>query len=340
MINKSNNIDKNSKIRCLKCGMSNQSNFYATKDVCRKFYGKIPYCKDCVKEMYLGYLKKYNNVNIAIYYLCRKIDVPYIHNAFLGAVENINNPNAKIQGEDSIVSSYMKTLGFSDRNGWGSTFDDSQGENEVEGITSFADVTKVKRSFKSNNKNNDCEILEYDTDELIQKWGMFDNEDLAYLESEYLDWEDKLNGIVEKSTDIMVKQVCLQCNEIRKDRENGTNVDKKVKTLQDLLKTSGLIEMQNSESEERYVGMLINDIEYKRPIKKVDPDFDDVDNIRDILYGFIGAMCRTLGKENFYTEKFDEIYDKYSIDIIDNLKQLKEENSNENLEESDNDESK
>lgn len=325
-MNRVNNkkLDKDlDKLKCLKCGSSNQANFYSTKDVSRAFYGKIPYCKDCVKKMYLEYLKRYNNINIAIYYLCRKIDIPYIHSAYTGAIENINNPNAKIQGEDSIVSAYMKNLGFSDKNGWGYTFDDSQGENEIEGIISFAEITKVKRGFKTNDKANDnYEVLEYDTDELVQKWGMFDNNDLAYLESEYLDWEDKLNGITEKSTDIMVKQVCLQCNEIRKDRENNINVDKKVKTLQDLLKTSGLIEMQNGESEERYIGMLISDIEYKRPIKKVDPDFDDVDNIRDILYGFIGAMCRTLGKENFYTDEFDKIYGKYNIDIIDNLKEL------------------
>ena len=319
------------KISCIKCGCSNQNNFYITKDIARKYFGKIPYCKDCIKEIYSNYLKKNSgNINMAIYFLCRKIDIPYIHSNYCGAIENINKSSSRIQGEDAIVSAYMKGLSFSEQNGWGFTFDESKGEDQIEGIASYEDITKVKRNINfSNKENEDYDIIEYDTEYLVRKWGLFSNEDLAYLESEYLDWEDKLNGITEKSTEIMVRQVCLQCNEIRKDREANINVEKKLKTLQDLLKTSGLIELQDSANEERSVGMLINDIEYKRPIKKADPEFEDIDNIKDILYGFIGAMCRTLGKENVYTEKFDEIYEKYSIDIIDSLKQAKEEEDTE-----------
>ena len=280
----SRNVAMGDKIKCLCCGMGNQSNFYATKDPFRKYFAKIPYCKNCIKEIYNKYLKKYNgNINMAIYYLCRKIDLPYIHSAFVGAVENINNPNAKIQGEDSIVSAYIKNLSFSEANGWGCNFDDSQGENEIDGLSSFEETIKVKRSQKIPGKEPDkdkYDVIEYDTDELIRKWGLYDNSDLIYLESEYLDWSDKLNGIHEKSIDIMVKQVCLQCNEIRKDRENGANVDKKLATLQSLLKTSGLIEAQKDNTDDLSVGMLISEIEHKRPVKTVDPELEDVNNIQ------------------------------------------------------------
>ena len=37
-------------------------------------------------------------------------------------------------------------------------------------------------------------------------------------------------------------------------------------------------------------------------------------------------MCRARGIENKYTEKFDEIYGKYSIDIIDELKKARNDN--------------
>ena len=315
------------KLCCLNCGSSNINNFYTTKDPSRSYFGKIPYCKDCVKKFYDKYYKLYNkNQNMAIYYLCRKIDIPYVHTAYLGAIENLNNVNSKIQsGEHALVSAYMKNMSFAEKNGWGFTFDDSQGESEIEGISSFEATTKVKRNLNFNSSSTDnIDVIEYDTEQLVQKWGLFPNEDLAYLESEYLDWEEKLNGITEKSIDIMVKQVCLQCNEIRKDRENNINVDKKLATLQNLLKTSGLIEMQDSGSDERRVGMSISDIEFKRPVKTVNPELDDVDNMRDVIYGFVGALSRTLGKENAYTEKFDEIYGRYSIDIIDDLKKQKE----------------
>ena len=313
-------------IICARCGCKAQSNFYITRDIDRSFFGKIVYCKDCVRYFYDKYLKKYKTMNLAVYYLCRKIDIPYIHSAYLGAVENINNKDSKLQGEDKILAAYLKNLSFSDANGWGYTFDDSQGEREIEGITSFDEITKIKRNRNINtNNNDDYEVLEYDTDVLISKWGSFDNEDLAYLESEYLDWEEKLNGINEKSIDIMVKQVCLQCNEIRKDRENGINVDKKIKTLQDLLKTSGLIELQTSSSENEEFGMALSEIEYSRPLKKTDPDFEDVDEMNKMVYGFLGGISRALGKENKYTKKFDDIYGKYSIDIIEDLRSQKSE---------------
>ena len=318
-------IDKIEKkdLVCINCGENKQTKFYNSKDKFKKYFNKLPYCKDCVKKIYEDYLLKYkNNVNLAIYFMCRKIDVPYIHSNYEGAINNINNPDATVKGEDAIISAYFKGFGFAEKNGWGSSFDASQGENQIEGLSSYDVLTKVKKT-KINNKDNkdnkEYDIIEYDTEVLKQKWGNYTNEDLSYLESEYIDWEDKLNGVIDKSTDIMIKEVCLQCNEIRKDRETATNVDKKIKTLQDLLKTSGLIDKQDTSFSDKSVGMIISDIEYKRPIKKSDIDFTDVDNFTDIIYGFTGAMLRTLGIENEYTEKFDEIYGKYSIDIIDDL---------------------
>ena len=120
----------------------------------------------------------------------------------------------------------------------------------------------------------------------------------------------------------MVKEVCLQCLDIRKDRENSEAVDKKVKTLQDLLRNSGLIELQNDEAETKTVGITTKDIEMHRPIKTVDDDLADVDNIKMIIAAFTGNLFRALGRENAYTKRFDELYDKYSIDIINDLKQL------------------
>ena len=59
-----------------------------------------------------------------------------------------------------------------------------------------------------------------------------------------------------------------------------------------------------------------------RPIKTVDDDLADVDNIKMIIAAFTGNLFRALGRENAYTKRFDELYDKYSIDIINDLKQL------------------
>lgn len=320
---KNSNSNNETKIHCIKCGNSNQANFYVTRDNNRAFFGKIPYCKNCIKEIYNNYLVKYNNnENLALYYLCRKIDMPYIHSNYLGAKNSVNNPNSKIQGENALISSYMKGFGFAEQNNWGTTFDDSEGEGEIEGLSSYAEVTKVKKHIRKKPEESDeYEIIEYDTSELQAKWGAFDIDDLAYLESEYLDWDAKLGGINEKSIDVIVKQICLQCKDINKDRLVGANVDKKLKTLTELLKNSGLIEKQNTTNyDEISVGMSIKDIEHLRPIDTVKDEVKDVDNMLSIMYGLAGGISRSLCKENFYTEKFDEIYGKYGMDIINNIK--------------------
>lgn len=311
------------KIVCINCGCSAQSNFYHSPDRHKQFFKKIAYCKDCTQNIFQEYLKRYNdNYNLALYYTVRKIDLPYIHSAYTGAVENVNNPNAKIQGMENVFSAYMKNIALAEQNGWGTCFDESQGENQIEGLTAFDDIIKVKRHVNRTLSGSDDEYdnIEMDASELVQKWGRFDDDDLAYLESEYMDWEEQLNGISDKSVDIMVKQVCLQTNEIRKDRESGAPVEKKLAALRTLMKDSGLTDLSNNDAATQAVGMTIRDIEFHRPLNKADPDLEDVDNVRIMLDGFIGGTSRAIGKENEFTDRFDDVYSRYTIDIIDNLK--------------------
>ena len=306
---------------CLKCGDMNPKDFYSTKDPDRGFSGKIPYCKSCIKEIYHRYLLKYNDDrNLAIYYLCRKIDLPYIHSVYLGAVKTTESEFANYKDEDAIISAYVKGLALVGAY----TFDESKGEREIPGLSAFDEITKVKRevakaNLNSNAMGDEYEIIEYDTSYLQNKWGVFDNEDLAYLENQYLDWEDKLGGIDDKSLDMLIQQICLQALEIRKTRELGGDVTKMVKTLRELMNDGGLVEKQNKRAEltNRSVGQRIEDIERMRPVFAPDADLIDVDNIEKIVVGFVGSTSRALGKNNAYTEKFDELYGPYTIDIID-----------------------
>lgn len=321
---KKKDVDDTYKVFCSKCGSSNQSNFYTSRDKSREFYGKIPLCKNCIKLKYDEYLAKFNDMNLAIYYLCRKIDIPYVHAAYTGALENINNPNSKIQGEDSIVQAYMKNMSFAEQNGWGNCFDDSQGEEQIEGLSTYDIYTKVKRNKKPNGENPQSdedmyETIVIDTQYLRNKWGDFSNEDLATLESEYMDWVQKLGGqIDEKSIDVIVKQICYQVLDINQHRMSGEDVTKKVGTLTQLMNTSGLIEKQKmNTSSTRTAGQRIEDIEKLHPIKTVNPELDDIDNINNLLVGYIGSTARTLGKNNYYTQKFEELYSPYTIDIIE-----------------------
>ena len=144
---------------------------------------------------------------------------------------------------------------------------------------------------------------------------------MAYLETEYVEWCDKLGGaITEKSIEVIVKQICLQSLDIQNARLAGSDVSKKIKTLRDLLSDGGLVEKQNNAVVNlASVGQRIEEIEKMRPICSPDKDLTDVDNVKKIVIGFVGSTCRALGKENKYTKEFSKLYKPYEINIIEGI---------------------
>lgn len=311
---------------CLECGNKVISNFYMSKDKHRKFFGKIPYCKNCIKKMYKTYLSLYNDENLAVYYTCRKIDVPYIHSSYLGAVESSKNKDSNFN-DTLLIQTYMSNMGFAEKNGWGTSFDDSQGENQIEKLHTFDAVTEIKRNRINNPSHNpevnsdEYETIEYDTEFLQSKWGQtFENWELAYLEGEYLDWEEKLNGISDKTIDILVKQICYQLLDIYKDRQSGAAVDKKIKTLTDLMNNSGLIDKQDKANEKhKTLGMEIEQIEYMKPATSGKNIFEDVDGLKNYINGAAGCYFKAMGIENEYTKFYDNWMKEYQVDIVNDM---------------------
>ena len=320
------------KIHCSCCGSSDQDNFYMSHSPFDKFFGKLPYCKKCIKEVLWTYfIKRYNgNEQLALHGLLRVLNLPYINSVYLASVKNINNPNAKINNKETeeddkksvLVSAYMKNYNsMYARNGYGDTYLDSEGLGEIQGLSAYEDTINIHRKRKINpNAEIDeekYEVIEYDAEELIYKWGNFDDDKLIKLELEWLDWADKLGDYInDKSVDLLVKQVCQQTVEIQEKRERGEKVKDDITALQGLLNTSGLVEKtQEKNSESVKIGQTIREIENSRPIKECIPELVDVDKYGDLIDTFVGAMSRTLGKENYFTQKFDKLYKEYSMDL-------------------------
>ena len=344
--------EENKRIVCLNCGCKNQAEFYKSHNPFNKHLAYIPYCKDCIRsEMWTYFLRKFNgNEQLALHGLLRSLNLPYIHSVYLASIKNINNPNATISKEAEtdieeennktnssvLVSAYFKNYNsLYERNGYGDTYLDSEGLNEIQGMSVYEDTIKIRRQKKEENiediDTEKYEVLEYDADELIFKWGAFPDEKLIRLEREYLDWVDKLGDyIYDKSTDLIVKQVCQQTVEIEDKRLLGEKVKDDVNTLQTLLNTSGLIEKTRDKSAESVkLGMSIRDMETLRPISKVAPELDDVDKYNNLLRCFTGAMSRTLGKDNQFVKDFEEYFKNYTIDMISDYETPKEEDSGE-----------
>lgn len=313
---------------CVRCGETNPNHFYNTKDRNRQVFGKLCYCKKCVKELFMYYYEKYEDENCAVWYTCRKIDIPYVHECYAGAMKSLGTYDT-FNGYESLMPAYMKGIAFADKNGWGTSFDDSRGEENIRNLGVMDTLTKIRRNrandFTSNvdasEHDEDYEIIEYDTAILQSKWGAtLENWELAFLEGEYLDWDEKLGGIDDKSLDILVKQICYQTLEINKDRQSGTSVDKKIKTLRELMSDSGLMERQNANSKRRKtLGMEIEDLERFRPVATPEPIFDDVDGVENYIKGAAGCFFKVVGVENEYTKFYDDWMKDYKVGVINDM---------------------
>ncbi len=78
------------KLTCVNHGGKpiNLGSFYMASEVSiYKGIGYIPICKRCLFEMAENYYEKYKDMKIAVYYMCRKIDIAFNSNIFEGALE-------------------------------------------------------------------------------------------------------------------------------------------------------------------------------------------------------------------------------------------------------------
>ena len=121
---------------CLMCGKNGKvSDFYNTFNLTYSFNAlKIPYCKDCIQKLYEEYYKKTGDAEMAMYYLCRKIDIYYSKTIFDGA-------NRAVLKGKSLIPEYIRIYNsFHDNAKYGDDF--SQSAN-------FLDLELLEKKYKS-----------------------------------------------------------------------------------------------------------------------------------------------------------------------------------------------
>ena len=79
------------------------TNFYMASEISVfKGIGYIPICKKCLFEMVNNYYDKYKDMRLAIYYMCRKIDIAFNSNIFEGALTEDD-----IEDAQKVFQSYI-----------------------------------------------------------------------------------------------------------------------------------------------------------------------------------------------------------------------------------------
>lgn len=282
------------KIVCVCCGNDKQSDFYVSNNDDYKYFKKIPWCKNCIDNFYLEYFTTYDDNQKAIYYLCRKINIPFSFSAFEGAKRNSEKKGWK------IYQSYIKQINsLGDVNNHGVCFDDT------------SDGIEVAQTIIDIDTDSDYIVSEQD----IKYWGKNkDAWEYEYLEEEMYrlktDFECSDYGM-----EMLMRDICFINLEIEKIRQGGKgDVTKLIESRSKLMNDANLKPVQATgadKNEKLSFGIFIKKWENERPVSKT---LDD-EMKKYIDTYMVGHLAKMEGLTNEFVKQYDDAIKEYTIDF-------------------------
>lgn len=151
---------------CTHCGLEKKtSDFYSSSSIIYSFNKKLPICKNCIVEIFDDLCRNFKSEKIALYKLCRMLDVYYCDAAFEGTKEESIARNINFMG-----------LYFKNINSLG------QYKNK-----SFNDVREEENEIiESETEHFDVKIDK----NIVDKYGF------GYTDEEYRAFEHKYNKLI------------------------------------------------------------------------------------------------------------------------------------------------
>jgi hypothetical protein len=202
---------KRTEITCTKCGLIKSvtiNNFFKTENpLYNEFF---PTCKDCIYELYQGYIQNGSDIREATIKICELLDRPYIEDIFFSTYE-------KEKDSKKLLGVYLKNS--------------SMQQWKKQGILRYKDSIFAKNSSQSMQT-----IFEDQTRIYSEEWnGRYTQTDINYL-NQYLTGlhaDFKINTTSYKD---YAKKICcasLAVNKAYQEMLDGVNgADKKYKDLQ------------------------------------------------------------------------------------------------------------
>lgn len=301
-------VINSSSTQCRKCGISYgrlKGYFPVNYSYLYKGIGYLPYCKQCVDDMYNAYFAECGNDHDAVRQMCRKLDV-YWNESVFDTVSKLNAPR-------SMMTSYLAKINSVKHAG--KSYDDTLKE---EGVLW---MWPSRYSSAASNKSQEETVAPGVSDEVIAFWGpgytpkMYDE-----LEERYHYWLSELDN---PSPSIGVKaslrQIVSLEIDINRERAAGRSTEKLTKALLDALGAADLKPAQKDKSdatlENTPMGVWIKKWEEQRPLPEVDPELQDVDGIKKyISIWFTGHLAKSLGIKNIHSKLYEDEIAKLRVE--------------------------
>lgn len=303
-----NNITNPKKLNCLCCNkVYDSSEFYDSDSEIYRSIGKIPYCKDCIENMYQDYLQKYKTFGYkeikrrSIERLCMTFNLYYKDSIFDSAIKAFNEGS-----NATLVALYMKFVKLYQ-------WRDKNYDNTIKDRYDVDEKSNPMPSFYKRDMKGREETIERATNFFGTG---FSDDDYIFLQDQYDDWTTR-HECQTKSQEEMFKQICFTQLELLKATRSGEDTKDLNATFLKQLEAAKLQPKQNSSettSDSQTFGTLINKWENERPLPEIDEELRDVDKIGYYNEAIVrGHTCKMLGINNSYSKLYDKFMKEYSV---------------------------
>lgn len=308
--NKKGNVAETT--RCLICGKESAGKgrfFYDSKSNIHSIIGQIPYCKDCIDDMYNDYCDKYKKLGYAdpekkaVERLCMLFDLYYNDEIYDYAVKQMDDGSSTA----SAMAFYIrmsKLKQYKSKN-YDTTLEERYDEAKYNNkpLTIYSD-----QDLKKN------EVI----DEATKMFGRgFDDEDYIYLYEQYTDWTAR-HECNTKSQEETFKRICITQLQLLKADRRGEESKALNETYLKLLDAAKLQPKQNAgdtTADNQTFGTLIDKWENTRPIPETDEELRDVDNIAWYIDVFFrGHLSKMMGLKNGLSKLYDKFMKRYTVE--------------------------
>lgn len=267
--------------------------------------GYLPWCNDCIEDIYQDYLNKLKDEREVMRRMCMKMDLYWS--------DDIYDMVAKTSGTHSRIRNYIgKTnmIRYIDK-----TFDDTLKEEALRD-----EVKKVAYILDGGDANaDDGEEPVVIEQSVIDFWGAGYTPDFYdELEKHYKEWTGGAD-IVAPSERSLYRQICLLEVIINRDAADGKPIKDNVNALNNLLGSMNLKPAQqksdaDADLEKMPLGVGIQKWEYSRPLPETPKEKKDIrGTIKNITTWYLGHLCKMTGVPNSYCKMYEEEMEKLRV---------------------------
>lgn len=272
--------------------------------------GLIPYCKDCVQKIFEYYYENGNNFQLAVYYTCQKLDIPFIQELFESIFDDFKKSKSAIEFRGlnkKYMGEYIGKLNLMTVR-YGDKLDFSYSDSDISTIdTKLAEREKTQKEL----------------DTFKMDWGTQDEaDDYVFLNDTFTKYTRGMEFVNSQQEDLY-RDLCrdrLALRKINDKRYDGDetmdNIQKRIAKLMSILKVDQFENNRPKTFSEESFFAKIAQIELTKPadLYKEPKKYEDFNKLQlyekdMVLRPLLNTLC---GQRDFNID-IDDV-EKYNMD--------------------------